>query len=240
MSSGAYIALSGLRLRAEQLDRVAADVANAATAGYKGERSSSVVAERPAFDALLQSAVDVTPGPTRRDFRPGAMASTGRNLNLAIEGGGFFVIDTQAGPRYTRNGHFNRSTDGTLVTSDGDAVAGESGPIKLGKGEFSVDGDGTVKTGGAVVGRVKVVNFADPQALTREDGARFRAPEGVTPTDATGSMVRGATLEQANVSVVERMAHMIDVMRGFEALQKGITVMMSDVDSRAISELGRR
>jgi len=240
MSSGAYIALSGLRVRAEQLDRVAADVANAATSGYKGERSASAVAPRPSFDSLLQAAVDVTPTPGRIDFSSGALATTGRDLDFAVEGHGFFVLDTPAGPRYTRNGHFDRSTDGTLVAADGTPVAGENGPIRLAKGEIEVESDGTIKVAGTVAGKLRLVTFADEQVLEREEASRFRAPADVTPQTTGGGSIRAGTLEQANVSVVERMTKMIEVMRGFEALQRGITVMMTDIDSRAISELGRR
>ena len=115
MAGGAYVALSGLRARADHLDRLAADIANAGTSGYKAERGTTSAAERPAFDRLLQSAIDVAPGPERFDLRNGSIAPTGRDLDVALEGPGFFVVQTDGGPRYTRNGHFERSADGTRV-----------------------------------------------------------------------------------------------------------------------------
>ena len=238
MAGSQYIALSGMRARLDQLDRLAADIANVGTAGYKSERAADAQADRPQFWSVLQSAIDVTTGDRRLDVAPGTMASTGRDLDFALEGNGFFVIDTPAGPRYTRNGHFNRSTDGTLVTDDGAAVQGTNGPIKLGMGEVTVDGDGTIKAGGIVAGTLKVVTFENPSGLAAESGAKLRAGTAV-PIDVAQPNVRIGTLEQSNVSLVDRVAQLTGVSRSFEALQKAMTLMMNDIDGRAIDQLGR-
>ena len=133
MSSGAYVALSGLQSRAEQLNRLASDLANVGTAGYKAERSTTAAAPRPTerFSRVLESAIDVAEGPRTIDLRAGTIASTGRDLDLAIQGRGFFVVQTPDGLRYTRNGHFTRTADGTLATEEGYAVMGEKGPLVL-------------------------------------------------------------------------------------------------------------
>jgi flagellar basal body rod protein FlgG len=222
------------------LDRVAADIANAGTAGYKGERSTTAAANRPRFDVVLNSAVDVAEGPTRLDFRPGTIATTGQDLDLALEGRGFFVVDTPAGPRFTRNGHFERAADGTLQTSDGMTVEGENGPLRLGTGAVTVDPDGTVRTGASVAGRLRLVDFDNYTALVREGASRFSVLPGTSPTPAPSARVRGGALEGANISIVERIAHLTEVSRSFEALQRGVSVLMNDIDGRAISELGRR
>ena len=101
MSGSQYIALSGLRARVDELDRIATDIANIGTAGYKGERQSRAVAERAQFYASLQTAIDTTFGGSRLDVRDGALAETGRPLDLAMDGPGFFVVTTGAGDRYT-------------------------------------------------------------------------------------------------------------------------------------------
>jgi flagellar basal body rod protein FlgG len=239
MAGGIYVALSGMRTRSEQLDRLAADIANAATAGYKAERSGAAAVNRP-FAAVLESAVDAAPLPAKIDFRPGVIASTGRDLDLAIDGRGFFTVETPAGLRYTRNGHFERRADGTLVTTDGMTLLGEKGPIKVGNGPVKVMPDGTVTAGGAPAGKLQVVDFDNYQGLGREDAGRFRAATGVTPQPVAQQLVRSGALEQANVSVVERMVSLTEVARGFEALQRGVSLMANDIDARAISELGRR
>ena len=87
MAGGTYAALSGLRTRMEQLDRLASDIANAKTAGYKAERVTTNAAERPDFGRALQAAVDVTPGPGHLDFRPGSIAKSRSRPVFSIEPG---------------------------------------------------------------------------------------------------------------------------------------------------------
>jgi flagellar basal body rod protein FlgG len=239
MAGGAYAALSGLRARMDQLDRLASDLANVGTSGYKAERTTTVAAERPSFGAVLQSAVDVASGPGRIDFRPGTMEPTGRDLDFAVEGRGFFVIDTPEGLRFTRNGQFVRAADGALMTADGSPVEGEKGPLVLGNGPVTLDADGSVRAGGVVAGKLKIVDFGDYSRLVRESAGRFRPAEGQLPVESTAT-VQSKVLEQSNVSLVDRMAQLTEVARGFEALQRGLTILMNDVDGRAINELGRR
>ncbi|HEV8316634.1 MAG TPA: flagellar hook basal-body protein [Vicinamibacterales bacterium] len=240
MSGGAYTALSGMLTRIGELDRLASDLANVGTAGYKTERAARVAAERDRqrFRLALDSAVDVTDGGRRVDFRAGSLATTGRDLDMAIDGRGFFVITTPNGQRYTRNGSFTRRADGLLTTAEGEPVLGENGQIRLGPGKITADQDGTIRTGETIAGRLRVVDF-DESNIDRESGARFRAMPGVKPRPATGK-VMGGSLEQANVGVVDRMVALTEIKRSFEALQRGATVLMNDVDGRAINELGRR
>lgn len=242
MAGGTYAALSGLRSRLEQLDRLAADIANAKTAGYKAERVTTQAAERPDFGRALQAAVDVTPGPGHLDFRPGSMEKTGRDLDFAIEGRGFFVVETPQGPRYTRNGNFSLTADGTLTTADGHPVQTERGPLKLGRtpGALSVADDGTVSVGAVTAGKLRIVDFDDYAELQREDLGRFRAPATAAPADAESITVRSGMLEASNVSVVDRMVALTEVARGFEALQRGLNILSTELDGRAIAELGRR
>jgi flagellar basal-body rod protein FlgF len=239
MPSGTYSALSGMQTRLTELDRLAADLANVGTAGYKTERDAKFVAERDRFTAALDSAVDVSPGGSRIDFRQGAIATTGRDLDVAIKGNGFFVVETPNGPRYTRNGSFTRQGDGTLTTMDGYPVLGDGGPITLtGNAAVTVSEDGTIRSGASVAGKLQIVDFAEGE-LERDSGARFRAAADATPSELEGRVVAGA-LEQSNVSVVDRMVALTEINRSFEALQKGVSVLFNDIDSRAISELGRR
>lgn len=241
MPGGAYIALSGLQTRFDQLDRLAADLANATTAGYKGERATTVPAERPNFDAVLEAAIDVTEGPRRVDFSAGTITPTGRDLDLALDGPGFFVVDAPGGERYTRNGHFNRSADGRLVTNDGYPVLGVNGPIQLTEqGLTAIEEDGTVRSGDAIVGKLKIVAVDDLTRLRREGSSLFAPPEGETPATVERPLVRSGALEGSNVSVVDRMARIVEVTRAFEGLQRGLSLMMNDINGRAISELGRR
>jgi flagellar basal body rod protein FlgG len=226
-------------MRLDDLDRLAADLANAGTAGYKTERTSTEEARR-AFASALDSAIDVTHGGQKTNFVPGTIASTGRDLDMAIDGPGFFEIETPGGTRYTRAGSFKVQADGLLTTMDDMPVAGDSGEINVPVGPVTVGSDGTIRVGQAIAGKVKVVSFENPEALLRESGTRFRAPDGFERTEVEDARIVGRSLEQSNVSVVERVAVMTEVSRAFEALQKGISVLMNDIDGRAITELGRK
>ncbi len=241
MAGGTYSALSGLQTRLAQLDRIAADIANAGTAGYKTERVPTVEARRPDFNQVLQTAIDVAAAPGLIDFRDGQIQTTNRDLDVALDGRGFFEIQTDQGVRYTRNGQFSRRPDGTLVTADGNVIQGDGGgPIVVGQGAIAFEPDGSVRAGGVLAGKLKIVDFGDYVGLRRE-GGHFRAEAGTAQTAApVTSRVLGGTLEASNVQLAERMVQLTEVSRAFEALQRGITTLMNDVDGRAISELGRR
>ena len=238
MSGGAYSALSGMRARLGELDRIASDLANVSTAGYKSERIGVSSAERKEFAPMLDAAVDAVVGSTKVDLTPGVMKTTGNELDVAIDGRGFFAIETPAGVRYTRTGSFSRRADGLLVTAQGETVLGDGGEIRLGKGAVTIEGNGTVRSGGQVVGQLQLADFADAD-LIRESGARFRPVMGAEVQPFEGSLVSGA-IEQSNVSVVDRMIALTEVTRGFEMLQRGVSVLMNDLDSRSIAELGKR
>jgi flagellar basal body rod protein FlgG len=221
------------------LDRLSSDIANIGTAGYKGERQARASAERPAFNDALQTAIDTTSGGTRLDMSDGALAPTGRPLDVALDGPGFFVVKTTAGERYTRNGHFTRNTAGQLSTEDGALVQGEAGPIALGSGEVKVAEDGTITTGDLPVGKLKVVTFADPSRLSL-DGTTMLRSDDQPPQPMAAPLVKGGSLEQSNVTVSSRLAELTAVSRGFEALQKTLSLLLNDVDGKAIEQLGRR
>ena len=242
MPGSQYIALSGLRTRMDQLDRLAADIANIGTAGYKGVHDVQAASERPAgsFSDVLQTAIDTTTDGQNLDMRAGAIAPTGRPLDVAIDGQGFFSVQTAGGTRYTRNGHFTRSTSGTLTTDDGNALLGTDGnPIQLGDGDVKVENDGTVWSGTQQSGQLAIVSFAQPSQLVSDGPSLFSAAgQAATPLD--NALVHGGSLEQSNVSMADRLAELTSVSRGFEAMQKTMSVMLNDVDGRAIDVLGKR
>jgi len=240
MAGGYYVALSGMRVRLDALDRLAADIANVSTAGYKAERATTAESDRQDFGDALQTAIDVAGGSTRVDLRAGAIAPTGRDLDVAIDGPGMFVVETAAGRRYTRDGRLMRRPDGAVATPAGDALESDrGGPIIIGQGPVRIDADGTVRSNGAVAGRIQVVEFEKPEALVREGSFLFRSDNEV-PTPAAESAVRAGALEQSNASLVDRIAELASVSRNFETMQRALSILSNDVDLRAITELGRR
>jgi flagellar basal body rod protein FlgG len=242
MPGSTYIALSGLRARMDQLDQLASDIANIGTAGYKGAHDVQAASERPvsSFADVLQTAIDTTSDGQALDMRAGAIAPTGRPLDVALDGPGFFTVSTPGGVRYTRNGHFSRSTSGTLTTDDGNPLLDPDGqPITLGDGDVRIDNDGTVWSGTQQSGKLAVVGFGQPSAMVSTGPSLFSAPGQKAQAIETPTM-HGGSLEQSNVSMADRIAELTSVSRGFEAMQKTMSVMLNDVDARAIDVLGRR
>jgi len=132
MAGGMYAALSGMSVKLQDIDRVATDLANIGTSGYKTEQQAVSAVERGQFRRDLDSAIDVMSGDRKLDMRPGLIASTGRDLDVALEGNGFFVVQTPQGDRYTRDGGFLRRGDGVLAARDGNPVMGQDGEIQIG------------------------------------------------------------------------------------------------------------
>lgn len=240
MAGGYYVALSGMRTRLDQLDRLADEIANASTPGFKGERAGQEKAPRGTFADAFDTAIDVMTGSRRLDTRAGTIVNTNQALDVAIDGYGFLAVETPAGVRYTRNGHLERQADGTLTTADGAPLLGTGGPIKVGDGAVQIGADGTVTSDGVVAGQIRVVEFGDPSRLVREGGALLRAGDGAAPTEAAHPKLFAGSLEQSNVSVTDRVAELTNVSRNFEALQKAVSVLMNDIDGRTIESIGRR
>lgn len=239
MPGGQYIALSALRTRMQQLDQLADDLSNAHTSGYRGARTIQEAVARDGFGEALRSAVDTASGAVRIDMTRGTIEPSGRDLDVAIEGDGFFVLETPEGLQYTRNGHFARAIDGTLVTSDGAIVQGEDGPITLGAGDARIDEKGRVWSGAANVGTLSIVTVADPGAMVRGTGSRLLAG-GQETTEVEDFSLRPASLEASNVAMSEGLARLTSVSRNFEALQRSISTLLNDVDGRFIDQMARR
>ena len=183
MSSGYYAACAGLMARTDALDTIANNLANVSTPGFRATHNafSSLLAtanDSP-LSALNQDANEygVLSG-TRLDTTQGALVPTGNDLDLAIEGTGYFQVKTAAGPVYTRGGNFRVSPQGQLITSAGDPVLGDGGPITIVGEPVSISTDGTISTNGAISGRLKLVEFPPATALESVGSTYYTAPAG--------------------------------------------------------------
>ena len=105
---------------------------------------------------------------------------------------------------------------------------------------LAIDPDGTVRVGGTVAGKLRIVQFDSEDQIVRESGSRYRAIAGADPKPAEGTMLVAGALEQSNASAVDLMAKLTDVMRSFETLQRGVSMLSNDLDGRAIAELAKR
>ena len=223
-----------------QQERVANNLANANTTGYKRDRL---------FTAALNERLDAEGAPRsdRRftqgsDFSTGALEETGNPLDMALGGEGFFVTQDAAtgAARYTRAGHFVVGQDGTLRTPGGHAVQGQDGPIEIpmnAGGTVEVSRSGDISVAGRRVGALRVVRFENPQQLERVDQAAFLA-DGAAPQDVEAPVVLQGKLEMSNVDAVSEMTDMIEHFRLFESQQKVLRTTDS-VLSRATQDLGQ-
>lgn len=226
-------AASSLDLISKMQDAHAENLANAATTGYRKRLSSAEVFA----NALKQASGLVVPKYAESiDYSQGTLRSTGNSFDAAIEGKGFFAVETKNGERYTRAGAFQLDGEGFLVTPNGDRVAGESGSIQLDPalGPALIDTQGNVQQGGERLGRIKVVEFAEPEKLFAENAGLFRAPSDVVAEPAIDSRVRQEHLEESNVDVVDELVQMIAGFRAFESAQRTL-VGIDRVKSQALS-----
>lgn len=243
MDSGYYAAYSGLLARTQAMDSAASNLSNANTTGFRAEREyfrNAVVGPHALQSQLNRTVNDFgVLGGNRLDLGQGALAPTGNPLDVAIEGAGFFAIQTSQGIRYTRDGSFKRSSDGTLTTTQGEAVLGNTGkPIQLPAGEVSVGADGAVSVQGALAGQVGVFTFPSDAQLEPVGVNRYIAPQGVSARAATATLHQGS-LESSNQDTVQGSMQMILVQRQAEMMQKALSIFHNDFDKTASEDLPR-
>jgi len=224
MIRGLYTAASGMLAEAQRTDVISNNLANVTTAGFKKDVTitkdfASLLISRvndgveaPAIGSL---GVGVMVDEVATDYSTGTVKTTGNDFDLAIEGKGFFAVQTPQGKRYTRNGTFAKSSRGELVTSDGYQVLGTNGPILVNDGKMTVSTNGRVMVGNNEVGTLQLVDFADERQLTKEGAGMFIAADNQQEQPAAGSVKQGA-LEMANVNVVGEMVNLISNYRAYE------------------------
>ena len=179
-------------------------------------------------------------GGDRLSMAQGALEPTGNALDLAIEGQGFFMVQTPNGPRYTRDGSFHRAQNGQLVTQAGEPVLSQAGqPIQIPPGEVTVGADGAVSVAGGVVAQVGVFQFPAGTQLTPEGANRYVAPQGMTPTAATSASIHQGALEAANQDVVEGSLDLVMMQRQAEMMQRALTVFHTEFNKFATEDLPR-
>jgi flagellar basal-body rod protein FlgF len=219
METTAYIALSRQVALHRRMDIIANNVANMTATGFKAE---ALMFEPVWSDAgrgrQLAFVQDVG---VARDLRAGSMTSTGNALDLAIDGPGYFAIETAQGTRYGRGGQFRLSELGELVTSAGDAVLDDGGAsltLPLDAGPIAIAADGTVSTAQGVAGRIGVVDFAHEQRLRKVGGGLYQTDE--PPLPAEQARVAQGMLEGSNVQPIVEMTEMMATVRAYQGTQR--------------------
>jgi len=247
------VSLATMQHDMRRLDRIALNLANVTTPGYKRE----VIASRPFVDVLDQTALssqvpltgatsaDAAAGHVRGllDVRPGTLRMTGEPLDLALAGDGFFEVATAEGMAYTRQGNFSVDARGRLVTAQGHAVMGKNGEVFLATLRPVIDATGNVTeplspsiAGGAPGAQLKVVRFENPASMQRL-GDGLLAPGAGMVVASDDVQIRQGALENANVSTVQEMVQLMQTMRHFESMQK-VATGYDEMLGSAIRKLG--
>ncbi len=244
MDSGYYAAMTGLVARTQALDTAAGNLANAQTPGYRAEREyfRSVLLGPDALGSQLGKTVNNYGllGGDQLNLGQGPLQQTGNSLDLAVEGQGFFQIQTSSGLRYTRDGSFHRSQAGTLVTANGEPVFSTTGkPIPVPPGEVSVGADGVLSVAGGAVATVGVYTFPAGTQLAAEGANRYLVPPGVVPVLSNDAAVHQGAIESANQDVIQGTLDLIVMQRQAEMMQKALTVFHTDFNKFATEDLPR-
>ncbi|HEY1799381.1 MAG TPA: flagellar basal-body rod protein FlgF [Terriglobales bacterium] len=242
MDSGFYAAANGMRAQMQALDLMANNLANVNTPGYLSGQAT--------FHALLAGPSGQMQGPLNRvinnfnmlggtslELASGNLERTDNPLDLAIEGEGFFAVQTPAGVMYTRNGSFRVSPQMQLTSSHGDPVLGDQGrPIHLPAGKVSISADGTISVDGAVSGKLRVVEFSPGAAIEPQGRSLYSAPPSAA-RPSPSSAVRQGMMAASNVNPVTATVGLITVQRNADMLQRALSEFYSDFDRIAVEDL---
>ena len=240
MSEVMNIIAATLRTDADALRVTASNVSNADSVAYRRQMQvnhtdfATVAHQHNALSSELQLP-QTTVGV---DTRTGTLRSTGESLNVALQGDGYFVVDTAQGELLTRRGDFRVDESGVLNAYTGDPVLGTEGALHIPTGTVQIDADGTVRVGTATVGHLRVVQPDASTQLTELSNGLFSMPAGEEPSATTAVQVHQGFLETSNVQPVTEMMHMMETIRHFEAGQRYMRAYDEMLD-KAINDLGQ-
>lgn len=252
MIKGLYSAGSGLVSQVYRQQIISHNLANVNTTGFKADRlgldsfpglaSADPVllpvrlGDVPAGDSeLIGAGVMALDRPF--DLSQGGLRPTGVELDFALEGPGFFAVQTENGIVYTRNGAFHRSPEGVLVDAEGYPVLGQAGPIQVGADPVAVTPEGIVIQDGQEVGRLRLVDFPADQLLKLGENHFAPVDPAAQGTPATATVLQGH-LETSNVDLVQMMTEMLSAMRSYEASQR-LVLYQDQILGQTVTEVGR-
>ncbi len=216
MENATYTALTRQSGLMAEMRALANNISNANTTGYRAE--GVVFSEYIRSLATNEPSLSMAAARVRDTIQTqGALAQTGGSFDLAIQGDGFFLVQSPQGERLTRAGTFTPNENGDLVTLEGYPVLdGGGAPVFIPQGisDISIAPDGTISSEGTPIGQIGLFVPTDPTSMTREDGVRFVPGGGYEPAQA-GQVLQGY-LEESNVNSILEISRMIEVQRAYE------------------------
>ena len=241
MDNTLLVSLSHQLAANRSMDVIANNLANVSTPAFKREnvKFEELVAQMRAAegDTSPQSVSFVQDKGVVRDLSEGRLERTNNTFDLALNGRGFFVVQTPKGAQYTRNGHFTLDPSGQIVTEDGQTVQGDGGAITItpNDGDIHIAADGTVSGKNGQIAKIQVVNFANERTLLKEGSSLYSTTQ--TPNPATGTAISQGMLESSNVEPVVEISHMMEIMRAYQATAS-LTQQQESLLSQVIEKLG--
>ncbi len=259
MLRGLYSAANAMRYRVHEVETIANNLANVSTDGYKRDR----IAMR-SFGDMLMSRIERHPenisddtqvppcigvmnlgGPIAEsefvDFSPGTPRTTGNPLDIYIQGPGFFVVETDQGERFTRNGNFMLDNEGKIVTNVGNTVQGTTGGELriIDTAPFSVNSNGEIVQNGLPIGQLRIVEFPDIRVIEKDGGNNFRMIDNTLPQPyrAQESTVEQGVIEGSNVDTIRALVRLISAQRSYEAAARAVDMFNQSLQ-RVCTELG--
>lgn len=241
MENALLVGLSAQLALRRSMEIVANNVANVSTAGFKRENPlfEQVLADIESDDraAGLSQVAFVRDWGVLRDLSAGSFEQTGGALDLAIEGGAYFAVQTPQGERFTRDGQFKLDVNGRLVTAMGDPVMGEGGEIVLPANarDIKIAADGAISTQDGQVGRIRLAAFENERKLKKDGGNLYVSDDPALP--AQNVRVQQGFVERSNVQGVSEMTRMIEISRAYSAVSDSLS-QTEETLKRAVSKLG--
>lgn len=224
MDNTSYVAIGRHAALWRQLEAVSNNMANANTPGYKGEHImfKEYLVKTPAPHRLMGEKVSFAQDiGVLRDLSRGPLTKTENPLDIAIDGEGYFAVETADGVRYTRAGHFRLDDAGTVVNADGHPLLqANDQPIIFAPNEtqISVSADGVVSSENGEIGRLRVVRFENEQAVRKVGGGLYETDQ--VPEEVAQPHVLQGMIEESNVQPILELTSMMQIMRQYEGMQK--------------------
>lgn len=244
MTPGLYTIASALQARYKAQEAISNNLANADTLGFKRQVPAFFGFSTMLKQATEEKEPEKAPGtgvmlsPPHFDMGPAALRNTGRELDFAIRGEGFFVVRTPGGEAYTRDGHFDVDSNSRLVTTNGYPVLSRNGTdITIPKGTITVKNDGSVMVNGSLAGTMRIETPVNPDNMVSGCGGLFFCEGGGVPADPAQMQLVNNVVEISNVNVPAELVTMLENSRLSETAAKSLQILDESL-GKCISTLG--
>jgi len=247
VNSGFYSAYAGFAARMDALDVIANNLANASTSGFKAQREfyrSFAAWLQPSLTTPINQAVNRfgVLGGSRLDLSQGTVEPTGNETDVALQGPGFFAIQTKNGLRYTRDGSFRLDRNRNLINDQGDQVLSQQPtnriqPIQIPTGNVSISPDGSISVDGALVAKLRIEDFPPNTQLTQEGNSYFLAPGGAAQPLNPSTTVQQGALEKSNSDPIRTTVALIDLQRTAQIMERALSIFHNEFNRTAAQDL---